>query len=104
MKVPGNTSWLCVLATSATCLASSSANAASRVCADHVVVVEKLAAAYSESPMYTVLGKNGHIVTVFASEDHATWTLTVHSKTGPTCVVSSGRSHATLTETVAVMR
>lgn len=70
----------------------------SRNCAPRETVIERLADAYGESRQSIGLGANNAVVEVFASMDTGTWTITVTSATGITCLVASGQSFETLAE------
>ena len=70
----------------------------SRNCAPRETVIERLADAYGESRQSIGLGANNAVVEVFASNDTGTWTITVTSPTGITCLVASGQSFETLAE------
>lgn len=67
-------------------------------CAPRETVVERLASKYGESRKSMGLGANNAVVEVFASEDTGTWTITVTSAKGVTCLVASGQHFEELTE------
>lgn len=67
-------------------------------CAPRDVVVERLAERYGESRQSVGLGSNNAVVEVFASSETGTWTITVTSVNGMTCLVASGQSFETLNE------
>ena len=69
-----------------------------RNCAPREVVVERLAGGYGETRQSIGLGAQGAVVEVFASTDTGTWTITVTSPNGVTCLVASGQSFETLAE------
>lgn len=69
-----------------------------RHCAPRDAVVERLAEDYGESRKSVGLGANNAVVEVFASEETGTWTITVTTPNGLTCLVASGQSFETLTE------
>ncbi|MEM6588730.1 MAG: hypothetical protein AAF641_09810 [Pseudomonadota bacterium] len=87
---------LAVLATTAT------AQTAAANCAPRDVVLERLADRYGESRQSVGLGSNNAVVEVFASQETGTWTITVTSVNGLTCMVASGQSYETLSEAAPV--
>ena len=52
-----------------------------------------LAARYGETAVSLGLGPGNRVVEVFASEETGTWTITVTSVNGTTCLVASGDSY-----------
>ncbi|MEM1352452.1 MAG: hypothetical protein AAGF27_08900 [Pseudomonadota bacterium] len=70
----------------------------SRNCAPRDTVVEKLAEGYGETRQSMGLGANNSVVEVFASSETGTWTITVTTPNGVTCLVASGQSYETLAE------
>ncbi|MEM8542282.1 MAG: hypothetical protein AAGF25_15115 [Pseudomonadota bacterium] len=77
---------------------SMSAPAFASSCAPRDMVVERLASKYGESRQSMGLGANNAVVEVFASEETGTWTITVTSTEGVTCLVASGQAYETLAE------
>lgn len=71
-------------------------------CAPRDTVVERLASKYGESRKSMGLGANNAVVEVFASEETGTWTITVTSAKGVTCLVASGQAFEELTEVLPV--
>lgn len=69
-----------------------------RNCGKRDFVVERLADRYGESRQAIGLGANNQVVEVFASLETGTWTITVTSPAGTTCLVASGQSFETLSE------
>ncbi|MCP3971875.1 MAG: hypothetical protein GY717_16445 [Rhodobacteraceae bacterium] len=63
-----------------------------RNCADRARVVERLASAYGESRQSIGLAPNNSVIEVFASTETGTWTITVTSPNGVTCLVASGQA------------
>lgn len=78
--------------------AATQAAAQSRNCAPRDTVVDRLSAKYGESRKSMGLGAQGAVVEVFASEETGTWTITVTTPNGLTCLVASGQSYETLAE------
>lgn len=70
----------------------------SRNCGPREVVLDRLAQGYGETRQSIGLGANNAVVEVFASQDTGTWTITVTTPNGLTCLVASGQSFETLAE------
>ena len=80
-------------------LAASQANAEGNPnCAPRERVVERLADKYGETRQSIGLGANNAVVEVFASSDTGSWTITVTTANGLTCLVASGQSFETVAE------
>lgn len=73
-----------------------------RNCGQREFVIERLASRYGESRQSIGLGANNQVVEVFASLETGTWTITVTTPAGMTCLVASGQSFETLTEAAAI--
>lgn len=71
-------------------------------CAPRDTVVERLASKYGESRQSMGLGANNAVVEVFASSETGTWTITVTSVHGMTCLVASGQAFEALAEVLPV--
>ncbi|MDJ0630774.1 MAG: hypothetical protein QNJ44_21130 [Rhodobacter sp.] len=69
-----------------------------RNCADRDRVVERLASGFGETRQSIGLGANNAVIEVFASLETGTWTITVTSPAGLTCLVASGQAFETVTE------
>ena len=69
-----------------------------RNCAPREAVVERLANTYGESRQSIGLGERGMVIETFASQDTGTWTITVTTPNGLTCLVASGQSWEELAE------
>ena len=69
-----------------------------RNCGPREVVVDRLAHGYGEARQSMGLGANNSVVEVFASEETGSWTITVTSVNGLTCLVASGQSFEELAE------
>ena len=67
-------------------------------CADHAAVVARLANAYGETRQSMGLAANNAVVEVFASNKTGTWTITVTTADGTTCLVASGLAFEELAE------
>ena len=82
-------------------LAAQQAQAQSSNCADHAIVVERLATAYGESRQSIGLGSDNSVVEVFASIDTGSWTITVTQPGGLTCLVAAGQAYQYVNEPLA---
>lgn len=71
-----------------------------RNCAPRDAVIDRLAEGYGETRQSIGLGANNAVVEVFASDETGTWTITVTTPNGLTCLVASGQSYETLAETL----
>ena len=84
--------------TCATTLLASGATAQTRNCAEHAMVVERLAAGYGESRQSIGIAADNTVVEMFASLETGTWTIVVTQPGGPTCLVASGEAFQVLAE------
>lgn len=73
-----------------------------RNCGQREFVLERLADRYGESRQSIGLGANNQVVEVFASLETGTWTITVTTPAGMTCLVASGQSFETLSEATII--
>ena len=69
-----------------------------RNCGPREAVVDRLAEGYGETRQSMGLGANNSVVEVFASDETGTWTITVTTPNGMTCLVASGQSFEKLVE------
>lgn len=69
-----------------------------RNCAPRDAVTERLASAYGETRQSIGLGANNAVVETWASFETGTWTVTVTSPNGLTCLVASGQAFERVTE------
>ncbi len=83
-------------------LASASLSQAQQTCAPRDQVIERLTSTYGETRQSIGLGQNNAMVEVFASTDTGTWTITVTTANGMTCLVASGQAFERLARTRAV--
>jgi hypothetical protein len=59
-------------------------------CASRVTVLNELAAKYRETRRAVGIAANSTVMEMFAAADTGTWTLTVTTPDGTTCLVASG--------------
>ena len=74
------------------------AYAQSANCGPHDVVAARLASGYGENRRSVALGANNTVVETFVSEASGSWTITVTTPGGPTCLVASGQSYQAVNE------
>ncbi len=82
----------------ATLNADPASAAGRRNCAARQVVLEALARTYGETRQSIGLGADNAVIEVFASTETRTWTITVTTPDGQTCLVASGQSYEALVE------
>ncbi|MEL6887768.1 MAG: hypothetical protein AAFO86_03575 [Pseudomonadota bacterium] len=69
-----------------------------RNCGPRDIVVMRLAEGYGETRQSMGLGANNAVIEVFASEETGSWTITVTTPNGMTCLVASGQAFEPLAE------
>ncbi len=74
--------------------------AAQRNCGARQQIVETLADRYGESRQSIGLGANNQVIEVYASLETGTWTITVTTPNGMTCLVASGQAYESIAEAV----
>ncbi|ASM71228.1 MULTISPECIES: hypothetical protein [Roseobacteraceae] len=74
------------------------AETGNRNCGPRALVVDRLAQGYGETRQSMGLGTNNQMIEVFASSETGTWTITVTSPAGVTCLVASGQAFEELAE------
>lgn len=79
-------------------LTAAPAAAQSRNCAPRDMVIKRLAEKYGESRQSIGVGQKGMVMETFASGETGSWTITVTSPNGMTCLVASGQSYEVLAE------
>ena len=84
--------------TIATLAATSGWTQQNRNCADRQTVLTRLATSFGESRQSIGLAPNNSVVEVFASLETGTWTITVTSPSGVTCLVASGQAYEPVDE------
>lgn len=85
-------------AAAALSLAAGPAAAQSRNCAPRDTVLQRLAEKYGESRQSIGMGQQGMVMETFASGETGSWTITVTTPQGMTCLVASGQAFETLAE------
>ncbi|KAA2314768.1 hypothetical protein DL237_07130 [Pseudooceanicola sediminis] len=73
-----------------------------QACAPRDVVIKRLASGYGETRQSIGLGTNNSMVEIFASDVSGSWTITVTSPQGITCLIASGQAFETLAEALPV--
>lgn len=79
-------------------LCATMANAQARSCAPRDLVVKRLAEKYGESRQSIGMGQKGVVMETFASSETGSWTITVTTPNGLTCLVASGQAYEVLAE------
>jgi len=74
------------------------APASAASCAPNDVVVSRLADQYGESRQSGGLAENGALMEVFANPETGTWTVTITTADGTTCVIATGHAYTPITE------
>ena len=67
-------------------------------CAPRDTVLERLASRYGETRRSIGLGAGNQLVEVFASAESGSWTITVTTAAGLTCLVASGLAFETMAD------
>lgn len=67
-------------------------------CARHADVVDTLAQDYGETRRSQGIAANNTLMELFASDATGTWTLTVTTPDGTTCLVASGEGYDAVTD------
>lgn len=79
-------------------LAAAPAAAETRNCAPRSIVLKRLAETYGESRQSIGIGQQGAVMETFASMETGSWTITVTTPDGLTCLVASGQAYEVLAE------
>jgi hypothetical protein len=67
-------------------------------CAPRAAVVAQLAQKYSETRRSIGIAANNTVMEVYAAEETGTWTITVTTAQGMTCLVASGQGFEAVVE------
>jgi len=92
---------LIVIAAGFACLAAAGADAQTRNCAQRERVVTRLGETYGEGRQAIGLAASNQVVETWANLESGTWTVTVTTPNGLTCLVASGKSFELVDEEVA---
>ncbi len=68
-------------------------------CVAHDVMLEQLADRYGERRISVSLDRAGNMVEVWANLDSGSWSITVTTAAGPTCLVASGQAFELVDDT-----
>lgn len=79
-------------------LAADRVHAQGSQCAQRAQVLQHLSEKYGETRRSVGLAANSAVVEVFASAESGSWTITVTSPAGLTCLVASGMGFEAVTE------
>jgi hypothetical protein len=71
------------------------------LCGQREMVINELTGRYGEEVRGMGLAHQNRIVEVFVSEETGTWTITVTSPNGTTCLMAAGQHFATMVPTAA---
>lgn len=81
-----------------TMIAPQMLQAQNPACAPRDTVLRKLADTYGETRQGIGLNGDNALIEVFASDETGSWTITITSSAGLTCLLASGQSYETLSE------
>ncbi|MCK0126730.1 hypothetical protein MWU76_20230 [Gelidibacter sp. F2691] len=73
-------------------------------CADRTAVMQRLTETYGETRQSIGLASDRQVVEVFASPESGTWTITVTTPQGVTCLIAAGRGYEQLNEELIPIR
>ncbi|MEB3418412.1 hypothetical protein ACFSDD_15900 [Salipiger marinus] len=85
-------SWKMALGGLGLAICAAPALAQTPACAPRDQVVDQLARRYGEVPQSIGLGSDNAVMEVFASAETGTWTITVTTPAGLTCLLASGQA------------
>jgi hypothetical protein len=74
-----------------------------RNCGPRDTVLTHLSNGYGETRRSIGLDARGGLLEIFASDESGSWTVTLTTPGGVTCLIASGQSFETLGETLAAM-
>jgi len=81
-------------------LTATAATAQNNECGPRDVVIERLASKYGETRHSIGLGGSGVVMETFANAETGTWTITVTTPNGLTCLIAYGQSYERVAEVV----
>jgi hypothetical protein len=73
-------------------LALFAASPAGAVCADREAMAGRLAAGWHETRQSVGLSASGAVLETYANPETGTWTITMTTPGGPTCIVAAGEA------------
>lgn len=91
------------MAVTSLALTAPVAQAQGQNCAPRELVVQRLAEKYGESRQSIGMGQKGMLMETFASDETGSWTITVTTPQGMTCLVASGQSYEVLAEALPIV-
>lgn len=94
---------LTILAAICAAMIAPSAIAQMNNCAPRPVVLDRLTRDFGEARRSIGVSANGSVLEMFAADETGTWTITVTTPTGMTCVVASGEAFEALVEAVPAL-
>jgi hypothetical protein len=71
---------------------------AQAACAPHDVMIERLADGWGEARLSVALDRAGNMIETYANLDTGTWTITVTTPGGPTCIIGAGQAFELVAE------
>ncbi len=84
-------------------LAAGAAQAQDAQCSEHEEMVRHLAENWGESRQSIALDASNSMVELYASPETGTWTLTLTTPDGPTCMIASGHAFELTAEALPVL-
>lgn len=87
-----------VLALISTSIPAAAQQGSGPICGLRDTIVNTLTGRFGETARSIGMGPGNRLVEVFASEETGTWSITVTSADGMTCLIASGQSYEVLTQ------
>jgi len=79
-----------IIALAISAVPATNAQTSRAICGERDLIVDTLTGRFGETARSWGMGPNNRIVEVIASEATGTWTITITSPDGTTCLVASG--------------
>ena len=95
--------WAAIVLVASALIVPPSMASAQQNCAPRETVVQRLAARYGETRRTVGRGHDDTIIEVFASAMSGTWTMTVTTTDGQTCLIASGQAYETIAAQLPAM-
>lgn len=73
-----------------------------RACGPRPVILERLADKYGETRQSVGLGSNNAVIEVFASPNTGSWTITMTTANGVTCLMAAGNAFEQVQQAAAI--